>query len=174
MTKRIHWKTSGQRQQQRGPVTPILLARKHLQAREEQAPPKLPNFVVHQRKHLEQPVFLNLMREQLARDCGVATDCQPLYIEGFCGGLWRTPMDTKWLQKAWIAHMRHEEVIHRNLRPIQGKYVPVCLGSVNLTLTYYIKWYHYTRLLFLKLRGVWPSTTPSPSTNKTTNPFHNY
>lgn len=56
--------------------------------------PKCPNSDDHKQKHLQQPVFLSLMHEQLARDRGAITDCQSLYIEGCRDGLFKITLTT--------------------------------------------------------------------------------
>lgn len=63
-------------------------------------------------------------------------------------------MIAKGMQQEHIAHLRHEEVMYRQLRPIQGKYVPACLGEYKSSPTVLCKMVPvHTTFPFSKLRG---------------------
>lgn len=62
-------------------------------------------------------------------------------------------MTSKGMQQEHAAHLRHEEVMYRQLRPIQGKYVPVCLGEYKSSPTVLRKMVPLHMFPFSKLRG---------------------
>ena len=123
--------------------------------------PHCPNIAEHGKKHLKRPVFLRLMREQMARDRGHVTDCEPLWIGGSRGAMFKITLTThgytviaKGMQLHDVPHLQHEAKIYRQLRPIQGIHIPVCLGSIDLVLPYYHKGGEFVRLLYLSYAGV--------------------
>ena len=52
-----------------------------------------------------------------------------------------------------VAYLQHEECIYGRVRIIQGKYVPVCMGAVDLMRPYYYNCGVYVRMLFLSWAG---------------------
>ena len=106
--------------------------------------PNCPNIADHGKKHLKRPDFLRLVREQLARDRGHITDCEPLWIGGSRGAMFKVTLTShgytviaKGVQRHNVPHLLQESKVYRHLRPIQGIHIPVCLGSTNLVLQYY-------------------------------------
>jgi hypothetical protein len=119
-----------------------------------------PNFQDHNGKHIDQRTFLRLIRQQLATDRGSDADCKPLYVKGARGALFKVRLSShgytlvaKGMVKPNLGHLQHEQRIYDHVRPIQGKFVPVCIGSVMLELPYYYDGGVYVSMLFLSWAG---------------------
>jgi hypothetical protein len=52
-----------------------------------------------------------------------------------------------------LSHLQHKQRIYDHVRPIRGKFVPVCIGSVMLELPYYYDGGVYVSMLFLSWAG---------------------
>lgn len=52
-----------------------------------------------------------------------------------------------------LGYPQYEQRIYNHVRPIQGKFVPVCIGSVMLKLPYYYDGGVYVSMLFLSWAG---------------------
>lgn len=103
-----------------------------------------PNIEDHGPSHIGQPEFLRLIRAQLATDRGRDADCVPLYRSGAVGSLFKVRLSShgytlvaKGVQSLDLFRLRHENDMYDWVRAIQGKHVPVCLGTVELVLPYY-------------------------------------
>lgn len=103
-----------------------------------------PNAADHREGHLDRSEFLRLVRTQLAKDRGPRANAAPLYMSGAIGTLFKVHLSTygytlvaKGVEHNYIARLRHETEVYGRLWPIQGKHVPVCLGTVDLILPYY-------------------------------------
>ncbi|EER24898.1 hypothetical protein CPC735_014960 [Coccidioides posadasii C735 delta SOWgp] len=119
-----------------------------------------PNFEHHGPEHISQQEFQQLIREQLAKDRGPDADCVPLYISGALGSLFKVclsshsyTMVAKGMESFDLDRLQHENKIYNRLRSIQGKYVPVCLGMVDLILPYYYDCGVFSHFLFLSWGG---------------------
>ncbi|KAI1119908.1 hypothetical protein F5Y10DRAFT_146051 [Nemania abortiva] len=119
-----------------------------------------PNFSAHRRQHISPSEFLRLVRAQLASDRGPDADTIPLYLAGSVGALFKIRLSShgytlvaKGVEEDHIPRLQHERKVYDKLRTIQGKYVPVCLGEVDLVLPYYYDGGVFVRLLFLGWAG---------------------
>ncbi|KAI3342761.1 hypothetical protein F4824DRAFT_443159 [Ustulina deusta] len=119
-----------------------------------------PNIGDHQRQHISLSEFQTLIRAQLARDRGPDADAMPLYLSGSVGALFKVRLSShgytlvaKGVEHAHLGRLQHEKKVYDQLRTIQGKYVPVCLGNVDLVLPYYYDGGVFVHFLFLGWAG---------------------
>jgi hypothetical protein len=119
-----------------------------------------PNFDDHGQEHIDRLEFLQLIREQLAVDRGPNADSVPLYLSGSVGSVFKVRLSShgytvvaKGMESLDFARLRHENELYDQLRAIQGKHVPVCLGRVDLVLPYYYDSGVYVHFLFLSWAG---------------------
>ncbi|KAK0764133.1 hypothetical protein N5P37_003528 [Trichoderma harzianum] len=119
-----------------------------------------PNAGCHGQKHIDRLEFLHLIREQLAVDRGRDADCMPLHRSRFRGSLFKLRLSShgytlvaKGMEGLDLARLQHEKEIYDRLLAIQGEYVPVCLGSIDLILPYYYDCGVYKHFLFLAWAG---------------------
>lgn len=121
---------------------------------------RCPNYKHHRSKHIDQLEYQRLVREQLAQDRGLDANCKPLYISGAIGSLFKVCLSShgytlvaKGMEALDFGRLQHENQIYDRLQPIQGKYVPVCLGLIDLVLPYYFDSGVFTHFLFLSWGG---------------------
>ncbi|KAH7418838.1 hypothetical protein BKA64DRAFT_565249 [Cadophora sp. MPI-SDFR-AT-0126] len=119
-----------------------------------------PNLEYHQGKHLRLSTFLRLVRIQLAKDRGRDADCKPFYVKGSRGALFKIRLSShgytlvaKAMKQADRKHLLQEAKVYGQLRPLQGRCIPVCLGTVDLDLPYYYDYGVYDSMLFLSWAG---------------------
>lgn len=106
-----------------------------------------PNVETHRKgdsyHSLDQITFREHMRKQLSEDLDV--DCLALDIQGSRGAMFKIRLTShgytvaaKGTVSAYISHLLHEAAVYKHLEAIQGIYVPVCLGNIDLcdALTY--------------------------------------
>ncbi|OAL42629.1 hypothetical protein IQ07DRAFT_637603 [Pyrenochaeta sp. DS3sAY3a] len=119
-----------------------------------------PNVKSHGGSHqIDRTTFLTLIREQLAGS--LDTDCTCLRIHGARGVLFKIRLTAygytvaaKGTPRHFVRHLRHEAAIYDRLRPVQGIYVPVCLGSIDLQRPYmYDGIANLVHMLFLGFGG---------------------
>ncbi|KAH0441700.1 serine threonine protein kinase [Colletotrichum camelliae] len=122
---------------------------------------RCPNSQDHGQHHLNQSDFLRLVRTQLAEDRGPDADVVPLHLSGSIGSLFKIRLSrygytlvAKGVETLDLARLCHENDVYDRLNPIQGKYVPVCLGRVDLALPLYYDSGVYKHVLFLSWAGV--------------------
>ncbi|GAO13649.1 hypothetical protein UVI_02017560 [Ustilaginoidea virens] len=120
-----------------------------------------PNAHDHRDVHITPAKFISLMRAQLARDRGRDADCISLYIAGSRGGLFKVRLSShgytcvaKGMESFDREFLAHENRVYCRLEPIQGKYVPVCLGMADLVLPWHYDGGVYTSFLFLSWAGL--------------------
>jgi len=125
-----------------------------------------PNFQDHPKKHINRITFLRLVRDQVATDRGSDADCKPLGIKGARGALFKVRLSShgytvvaKGVEWHNFRYLQHEHSVYKNLRPIQGKLAPVCLGSATLKLPWHYDVGRYACMLFLSWLGGHSSTT---------------
>ncbi|PKS11157.1 hypothetical protein jhhlp_002918 [Lomentospora prolificans] len=121
---------------------------------------KCPNSDLHGPAHIRRREFLALVRTQLATDRGNDADCAPLHLSGARGSLFKVRLSAygytlvaKGVESIDRIHLRHENKIYNQLKTIQGKHVPVCLGSINLELPYYYNSGVYNHFMLLSWAG---------------------
>ncbi|PHH50538.1 hypothetical protein CFIMG_007398RA00001 [Ceratocystis fimbriata CBS 114723] len=119
-----------------------------------------PNALDHGNKHISQQEFLSLVRDQLAVDLGDNADCIPLYLSGARGSIFKVRLSShgytlvaKGVQKVDVALLSHEEDVYDHIRNLQGIFVPVCLGIVDLIEHYYYDGGIFTHFLFMSYAG---------------------
>lgn len=119
-----------------------------------------PNVRDHEEGHIPLSKFLILICDQLSNDRGPDADCTPLYLEGLRGVLFKVRLSSngytfvaKGMRRVDRRHLAHESRIYNHLRPLQGNYIPVSLGMVDLRLPYYYNGGIYTSMLFLSWAG---------------------
>ncbi|KAM4067886.1 lipopolysaccharide kinase [Hirsutella rhossiliensis] len=114
----------------------------------------------HGPAHISPPEFLQLVQHQLATDRGRDADCTPLHLSGSRGSLFKVRLSShgytlvaKGVEDLDLICLQHEQDIYDRLRTIQGKHVPVCVGTVDLVLPYYYNCGVYVRFMFLSWAG---------------------
>jgi hypothetical protein len=119
-----------------------------------------PNIREHGEGHIPLSELLVLMRDQLSSDRGPDADCKPLYLEGLRGVLFKVRLSShgytlvaKGMRRADRRHLAYESEVYNHLRSLQGKYIPVSLGMVDLRLPCYYNGGIYTSMLFLSWAG---------------------
>lgn len=85
--------------------------------------------------------FVKRLQRQLSES--VNADCEVLGIHGSRGALLKVTLSShgytvpaKCTVSEFREHLRHEAAVYDSLRPIQGIYVPLHLGTINLTHPY--------------------------------------
>ncbi|KAG6029409.1 hypothetical protein E4U40_000552 [Claviceps sp. LM458 group G5] len=125
---------------------------------------KCPNAKDRGRKHIDRQEFLRLMREKL-KGKGAHDHCKPINASGHIGHLLKVrllPHGYTLVAKAvappdWRP-LIHEEKMYNHLRDLQGRFVPVCPGRVELNWLFRCKEYHssfgcFRHFLFLSYAG---------------------
>ncbi|KAI1314016.1 hypothetical protein F5Y03DRAFT_380867 [Xylaria venustula] len=120
-----------------------------------------PNYDDHrQRRHIQPSQFLRLIRDQLANDRGMDADAMPLYLSGSVGAIFKVRLSSygytlvaKGVEEDHFARLRYEHEVYNQLRSIQGEYIPVCHGKVDLVLPYYYNGGVFEHFLFLGWAG---------------------
>ncbi|KAH7019485.1 hypothetical protein EDB80DRAFT_700935 [Ilyonectria destructans] len=119
-----------------------------------------PNFNDHGNAHLDPDAILGLIRNQLGWDREQSANCVPLTIPGSVGTLFKVRLAShgytfvaKGVQSKDIAALRHEEKIYERIQTLQGLYVPVCLGIVDLIQPKYYGGSKFMHFLFLTYAG---------------------
>ncbi|PVI00766.1 hypothetical protein DM02DRAFT_718203 [Periconia macrospinosa] len=102
-----------------------------------------PNAQHHGETHhqISQSSFLHLIRQQLSRD--LDNNCKPVCRPGATGVLFRVRLEplgytvAAKASPAWyVDRLKLESTIYEHLRSLQGIYVPVHLGNVDLPVPY--------------------------------------
>ncbi|RDA87891.1 hypothetical protein CP532_1696 [Ophiocordyceps camponoti-leonardi (nom. inval.)] len=129
---------------------------------------KCPNVALHRgntkRTHhrLNQTQFLDHLSKQL--DWSLDRGVTPLGVNGACGFTFKVTLllyGYTMISKGTVQHLARylvrETAVYERLRPIQGKHIPVCLGSVDLqtidTAYNYPFGYNITYMIFLAWGG---------------------
>ncbi|KAI8711235.1 Protein kinase domain-containing protein [Fusarium sp. LHS14.1] len=119
-----------------------------------------PNLANHGDAHINRREFLQLARDQLAVDRGKDADCVPLYLSGSRGSLFKFCLSShgytlvaKGVEAMDAEHLLDESKIYSHLGELQGKFVPVCLGVVDLIKPYYLNSGVYEDFMFLSYGG---------------------
>ncbi|CAM1508767.1 Fc.00g056150.m01.CDS01 [Cosmosporella sp. VM-42] len=121
---------------------------------------KCPNLSDHGNGHIDRREFLHLARHQLLVDLGRDADCMPLYISGSRGSLFKLRLSShgytlvaKGVEAIDVEHLCHENEIYDHLQALQGSFIPVCLGIVDLIVPYYYDSGVYEHFMFLSYGG---------------------
>ena len=123
-----------------------------------------PNVLEHAREGtdhhhgLDSQDFLWLIQEQLAKDRD--TDCCPLWIQGARGAMFKVSLSShgytvaaKATVFAFVTDLKHEQAVYKSLRTLQGTYVPVCLGGIDLLVPYYHRGVELIHMMFMAWGG---------------------
>ena len=124
--------------------------------------PTCPNVNRHSSSsehELTAEVLCNLLRDQLDRSLDHAMN--RLMIEGAIGHLFRVTLCShgytfvaKAVRADHVPALTHEYAIYKKLRPLQGRYIPVCLGLIQLKHHYILPFPDYlTHLLPMSYSG---------------------
>ena len=100
--------------------------------------------------------FLSLIYTQLTSDYRSSADYKLLYMKGSYRALFKVRLSLyryifimKGMQKVEYKYLIYESKIYYYLYSIQGSYIPVSLGILNLELLYYYDSSIYFSILFL-------------------------
>lgn len=108
--------------------------------------PDCPNIAAHRlhdpdRHVLTGPAFLRLIQAQMAHDLDIYV--LDLGLTGARSALFKVILAShgyavmgKGTVFPWIPDLKHEELIYMHVRALQGRSVPVCIGSIDL------EWYY--------------------------------
>ncbi|KNB19850.1 hypothetical protein FOXG_17042 [Fusarium oxysporum f. sp. lycopersici 4287] len=121
---------------------------------------RCPNIADHGKAHIDRQSFVALLRDQLATDRGDDADCTPLGISGSRGSLFKLCLSlrgytlvAKGVEAMDARHLRHENKMYDHVWSLQGTFVPVCLGIVDLIKPYYFDSGVYVHFLLLSYGG---------------------
>lgn len=121
---------------------------------------KCPNADDHGEAHIERSEFLWRIRHQLAVDRGDDADCMPLYMTGSRGSLFKLRLSShgytlvaKGVEEMDKKALSHEKDVYDHVEQLQGTYVPVCLGLIDLIKPYYFDCGVYVHFLLMSYSG---------------------
>ncbi|KAG6000548.1 hypothetical protein E4U21_005344 [Claviceps maximensis] len=121
-----------------------------------------PNREYHGQRHIPRHEFLSCLRSQLARDRGPDADCVCLNRAGARGALFKVRLSShgytlvaKGVESFDQDVLQYEEEMYDRLVDIQGQYIPVCLGNIDLVLPCHYDGGVYTHFMLLGWAG-WP------------------
>ncbi|KAH7228643.1 hypothetical protein B0J15DRAFT_473271 [Fusarium solani] len=119
-----------------------------------------PNFADHGNTHIDQGEFRRAMRQQLAVDRDKDADCMPLFLVGSRGSLFKLRLSSygytlvaKGVEAMDAEQLRHENRMYDHAGGLQGQYVPVWLGTINLVEPYYFDGGVYTHFMLMGYGG---------------------
>ncbi|KAK2747529.1 hypothetical protein FQN57_002021 [Myotisia sp. PD_48] len=102
-----------------------------------------PNVASHgngEKHTLDCHEFRRLVRAQVLRKDRGPFGCESMHIHGTSGALFHLTLFShgytlvaKGVPVEMVNRAKYEEYIYRHLHPIQGAYVPVCLGSIDIS-----------------------------------------
>ena len=108
--------------------------------------------------NLDSQDFLWLIQEQLSKDRD--TDCDPWWVQGARGAMFKVTLTShgytvaaKATVFAYVQDLQHEAAVYECLRELQGTYVPVCLGGVNLVKPYYHRGVELVHMMLMAWGG---------------------
>ncbi|KAK5651303.1 hypothetical protein OQA88_12647 [Cercophora sp. LCS_1] len=119
-----------------------------------------PNARSHGPQHIDPAEFLRLVRAQ--------ADILPLHLSGSVGALFKVrssaygyTLVAKGVEAENLERLQHEEQVYGQIRALQGRDTPVCLGLLDLARPYYFDGCIFTHFLLLSFSGrslVWCTT----------------
>ncbi|MCJ1428599.1 hypothetical protein MMC29_006509 [Sticta canariensis] len=121
-----------------------------------------PNVETHRKRDsyhcLDQITFREQMRKQLSEDLDV--DCLALDMQGSRGGMFKIRLTShgytvaaKGTVSAYVSALLHEAAVYKHLEAIQGIYIPVCLGNIDLCDALYYNRAGFVHMMFLSWGG---------------------
>ena len=112
----------------------------------------------HGHHNLDSQDFLWLIQDQLFKDRD--TDCEPWWVQGARGAMFKVTLTShgytvaaKATVFAFVTDLKHEAGVYECLRKLQGTYVPVCLGGVDLLKPYYYRGVELIHMMFMAWGG---------------------
>ena len=119
-----------------------------------------PNLESHGREHIDRHSFLSLIRDQLAWDRGRDADCVSMNRSGARGAMFKVRLTShgytvvaKGMESLDRELLQHENAMYDRLKDIQGTYIPVCLGNIQLVKPCHYDSGVYTHFMFLGWAG---------------------
>ncbi|KAL2689310.1 hypothetical protein Neosp_003363 [[Neocosmospora] mangrovei] len=119
-----------------------------------------PNVADHGHAHLGINEFLYRTRGQLASDRGKDADCTPLHVSGSRGSLFKLRLSShgytlvaKGVEAADRDQLLHKNEIYNHLHDLQGRFIPVCLSTIDLILPYYYDGGIYMHFMLMSYAG---------------------
>lgn len=125
---------------------------------------RCPNVLEHAREgtdhhhNLDSQDFLWLIQDQLSKDRDA--DCYPLWVQGARGAMFKVTLAShgytvaaKATVFAFVTDLKHEQAVYECMRKLQGRYVPVCLGGVDLLKPYYHRGVQLVHMMFMAWGG---------------------
>jgi hypothetical protein len=120
-----------------------------------------PNALEHGSEHMPKDEFLRHVRQQLAVDRGSNADCCPLFVHGARGALLKLRLSVRGYTLVAKAtghshkgYLEHEAAVYDRLQGLQGRYVPVCCGILDLDLPYHYDGVELRHALLLSWAGI--------------------
>ena len=108
--------------------------------------------------NLDSQDFLWLIQQQLYKDRDA--DCDPWWLQGARGAMFTVTLAShgytvaaKATVFAYVTDLKHEQAVYESLRAVQGTYVPVCLGGVDLLKPYYYRGVELVHMMFMAWGG---------------------
>ncbi|EEP81714.1 predicted protein [Uncinocarpus reesii 1704] len=125
--------------------------------------PDCPNVASHGivRHAIDDREFCRLARAQILAKAG-PSGCESMHRHGTSGALfwltlfpYRYSLVAKALPVETVARAKYEEYLYQHLQPIQGVYIPVCLGGIDISPRplWYDGIFEVVHLLFLSHAG---------------------
>lgn len=119
-----------------------------------------PNSPAHGPRHLQRTRFLELLQAQLAVDRGYDAGSTALYINGAVGALFKVRLTShgytivaKGVEPDYLGRLQHEAMVYERLSDMQGTYIPVCVGIIDLVLPYYYDGGEFEHFMILSWAG---------------------
>lgn len=123
--------------------------------------PSCPNAQDHGQAHMSRSDLRLQIRTQLAVDRSRADSCVPLRLYGSRGTLLKIRLKekgytlvAKGTESFNKSSLYHEAEMYEHMEGLQGQYVPVCCGIVDLDLPYYCRGTKLKHLLLLSYAGI--------------------
>ncbi|KAI5861998.1 hypothetical protein GGS23DRAFT_574075 [Durotheca rogersii] len=141
---------------------------------------KCPNIQLHMRKGVtdkkRHPVsytdWMSLLQQQLSQS--LEKGVRKLGQEGSCGALFQLTLlqygytfVAKGATGRCAPMLQQEEAVYRKLQPLQGRHIPVCLGSIDLHRLGQVLYYYFdVRIVYFLLLSYGGSKLRVPSDSK--------
>jgi hypothetical protein len=117
-----------------------------------------PNYPDHiQQPPLEMDVFLELLKHQIEHERDAHRDWKDLGLSGACGSIFKMRLSShgytfvaKGVETPDRPHLLHEKKVYDVLRDLQGMYIPVCLGFIDISMSLpaqFVRWADHCLLL---------------------------
>ncbi|RDA93649.1 hypothetical protein CP533_4868 [Ophiocordyceps camponoti-saundersi (nom. inval.)] len=124
-----------------------------------------PNAEEHGPVHLRLDLFWRSLKKQLTTDRGLDAYCTPMGLTGGSSSVFKVQLRTngytlvaKGVEKHRFHDLVYENNIYRRLQDIQGRYVPVCLGIIDLGVSYHFNTRECGSFMLLSYCGVRPTS----------------